>query len=151
MPSPSNSTRRNFASGKLDHGVRELDLAARTALQRLRILEDFRLQDVRRDGKFDGAVALRRLFHHAFDREHAARVVALAARRCRIMRQMLRHSSTAIRLDLVAEVSGTSIICARQPGVFNTSSPEHHRERLIADDVARAPHAWPGRAAPADG
>jgi hypothetical protein len=34
-----------------------------------------------------------------------------------------------------------SIICARQPGVFSTSSSgSTDGKRLVADDVARAPH-----------
>ncbi len=92
--------------------------------------------------RFDGAVPLARLLHHAVDLEHAAVLVALAdAADAVLVREMLRHGFDRDQIGFVAKlVRGLDHLREAARRVQHQFVRQHHRERLVADDVARAPH-----------
>jgi len=67
------------------------------------------------------------------------RAVALPTPQMPYDAQVGGHFLDAIRLDFSRVFRG-SIICARQPGCSAPARPAAPRERLVADDVAGAPH-----------
>ena len=127
--------------GQADHGVGELDLAAGAALLGFQDLEDFRLQDVAPgDREIRRRGALGRLFDHAVDLEHFAVALADAADAV-LMGHIRRHFLHRDQVRLPVELAG-GLDHLRQATrlVQHQLVRQHHRERFVADDVARAPH-----------
>src|SRR5579864_9171794 len=123
-----------------DHGVGELDLAARAALMPLQDLEDLRLQDVAPgDREVRRRAALRWLLHHAFDLEQAPLTLADAADAV-LMGQMVRHLLYREQVRLVRQhLRRRDHLREAARRVQHQLIRQHHRERLVTYDVARAP------------
>ena len=120
------------------HGIGELDLAAGAALPALQDAEHLRLQDVAA-----GDVQVRRrgpllgLLHHAGDLRHL-RGAVLHADDAVLVRLVLRHRG---HRDVVAAVLVVRLDHLGEERLLPVMQHvgQDDRERLIADDVARAP------------
>src|SRR5581483_2568166 len=150
-----------LALQKRNHCVGDLNLAARSLLLRRQNIEDFRLEDVAAEnGEIGGLGARLRLLDHAVDRKHAP--VAFtdryhAIKLDLILRHGLNGDDVAAMLGINVEHLGETALAFR----LHQDIGKEERERLIADELARAPYgmteaewlllageagrAWPGQ------
>src|SRR5882724_1178977 len=118
------------------HGVGELDLAAGATLLLLQYVEDLWLQDVAaRDDEVRRRLLGRGLLYHLRDGEALAADLAVACHA--LARDFLDRDDVCGFLDLVRERHHLGEAALR---VLHELVGQQQRERLVAHELARAPH-----------
>src|SRR5262249_50917346 len=130
--------------GELDHRIGELDLTARAAPLGGKNVEDLRLEDVAAgDDEVRGRAFPRRLLDHLGDREQAAPAFADADHSIHVD-TFGRHLLDRDDIRALAEVA-RRVDHLRQAAavVLYQHVRQQQRERLVAYELARAPHRMP--------
>ncbi len=128
-----------LGADQLGHGVGELDLAAGAALRFVEDLHHFRLEDVAAD---DAERRRRLLWLRLFDEPlHLGESAAALARRDDAVAGGLLRRDLLDADDVAADLPvGVDHLAQAARLAPHEVVGEQHRERLVADDVAGAPH-----------